>query len=83
MKNKIFVFGLIGLAANILFYILFDFYQFYLWQRYLYGDSYTDLFPVFIDSYGGLIVELNTAFIFIFVGFVVGTGLCLGGEKDD
>ena len=80
MKNKLFTFGLIGLAANILFYILFDFIQFYLWQMYLYsGGSY----PAFIDIYGDLIVELNTALIFIFVGFVVGTGLCIGGEKDD
>lgn len=44
---------------------------------YLYcGGSY----PAFIDSYGGLIVELNTTLIFIFAGFVVGVGVCLGDE---
>ena len=77
MKTKLFAFGLIGLVVNILFYILFDFIQFYQWEMYLYcGGSY----PAFIDSYGGLIVELNTALIFIFAGFVVGVGVCLGDE---
>ena len=79
MKTKLFIFGLIGLAANILFYILFDFIQFYLWEVYLYGDG---SYPGFIDLHGDLIVGLNTALIFIFVGFVVGTGLCVGCEKE-
>ena len=73
MKYKLFAFGLVGLAINILFYILFDFYQFYVWEMYLSGGG---SYPVFIDSYGGLIVELNTVLIFIFVGFIVGMGLC-------
>ena len=80
MKNKLFVFGLIGLAVNIFFYILFDFIQFYQWEMYLYcGGSY----PGFIDSYGGLIAEVNTALIFIFFGFVNGVGLYILGSKEN
>ena len=76
MKYKLFAFGLIGLAINILFFILFDFYQFYVWEVYLYGGG---SYPAFVDSYGDLVVKINTILILVFSGFIV--GLCLGGEK--
>ena len=73
MKYKLFAFGLVGLAINILFFILFDFYQFYQWEVYLYcGGPY----PAFVDSYGNLVVKINTILILLFAGFVVGLGLC-------
>ena len=73
MNYKLLAFGFVGLAINIIFYILFDFYQFYQWEMYLYcGGSY----PAFVDRYGDLVVKLNTVLLLVFVGFVVGIGLC-------
>jgi len=72
-KNRLFAIGLVGLAANILFFLLFDFYQFYQWEMYLYGGG---SYPGFVDSYGELIVKVNTILVFIFAGFIVGVGLC-------
>ena len=73
MKYRLFAFGLVGLAINILFFILFDFYQFYQWEVYLYGGG---SYPALVDSYGDLVVKLNTILILVLAGFVVGLGLC-------
>ena len=78
--NKLSLFGCMGVLANIVFHIVYDFVQWYFWDAYLYGGG---VYPELLDSYGGLIEETNFILFFLFLGFTAGVALSwLVGEKD-
>ena len=79
-EDKLFLFGSMGVLANLVFYIVFDFVQFYLWDAWLYGG---DAYPKFLDSYGNLIAEINFILLFLFLGFTVGVALSWLVREED
>ena len=78
--DKIFLFGIIGILANLVFYIVFDFVQFYLWDAWLYGSG---AYPKFLGSYGNVIAEINFILFFLFLGFTVGVALSWLVREED
>lgn len=78
--DKLFLFGIIGVLANFIFFVVFDFIEFYLWEAYLCGNG---SYPGFLDSYGGLIAEINFILFFLFLGFNAGVVLSWLAREGD
>lgn len=79
-EDKLFLFGGIGVLANLVFFIVFDFAQWYFWDVYFYGDG---AYPKFLDNYGDLIVQINFVLFFVFLGFTVGVALSWLAREGD
>lgn len=81
-EDKLFLFGSMGVLANIVFYIVYDFIQRYFWDVYNYGGG---AYPWFLDTYGGVIAGTNFILFFVFLGFTIGVALSwmVGGRIND
>ena len=78
--NKLFLFGSIGVLANLVFYIVFDFVQWYFWDAWLYeGGAYPD----FLYNYADLIARTNFILFFVFLGFNAGVVLSWVVREED